>query len=474
MKKFIFLVITIILTYAFAALPPTQLKGGNEAGLSTTFNFNLGQIPVTRTGTNVTFGTIPVTQGGTSQTTLTQYSLMSGDGTNAVNMIAPAASGTILFSNGASAFPSYRLLASSDITTSLGYTPLASTTAAIISTLGYTPVATVSAGTGITLTGGASNPVVSISTTGVSSGASFAKVTVDGTGRVVSGNALTESDIPSLQTTKITSGIFAVANGGTGVSTTATGNLLVGSGTAWVNLPIGASGTALISSGGTATWGAVSTGTVFNNITLSGTTIVSGTFVSGYANYGNVSSTVLTSQRFITLSNSGTTVTFTLPTTSVSTGTQITFVRNVTTAATQSIISVGAGNLCGNLTSVKLSGVNDSMTFFYDGANWQSPDCYRTVSYTTNSGCTTVGQIVGNAALSASSGGTGQCSVTMYSGIFSSAPNCLVNTSALTSSSGEVAIGIVSEATTNFAWFQAQPGVGAVNRFSFVTCNGPR
>jgi len=126
MKKILFIITTIILAVAYANLPPTQLKGGNESKLSTTFNFNLGQIPVSRTGTTVTFGTIPVTQGGTSSTSLTQYSLMSGNGTDAVNMIAPAASGTILFSTGAASFPTFRSLTGNDVSTALGYIPAVS------------------------------------------------------------------------------------------------------------------------------------------------------------------------------------------------------------------------------------------------------------------------------------------------------------------------------------------------------------
>lgn len=202
MKKLLaFIFLTSLVVYA--GLPPTSLKGGNEASLQTTFQFDLGQIPVTRTGTNVVFGTIPVTQGGTSQTTLTQYGLLAGNGTAAVQSVSPGASGTILFSNGASAFPSYRLLASSDITTSLGYTPLASTTAAIISTLGYTPL----------------NRANNLSDLASSA-----------TARTNLGlGSLATKSVIDLGSGDVT-GTTSVVNGGTGLSSTVAQGVLVGSG----------------------------------------------------------------------------------------------------------------------------------------------------------------------------------------------------------------------------------------------------
>lgn len=290
--KYVLVLITIISITVLANLPPTQLKGGNEAKLGTTFNFNLGQIPVTRTGTSVIFGTIPVTQGGTSSTSLTQYSLMSGNGTGAVNMIAPSTSGTILFSNGASAFPSYRALGFDDITTGLGYTPiasssvaveqvlgyvpLASSTAAVISTLGYTPVASVTANLPLVVTGGASNPVISLEDSGAISGSTYTKVMVNGKGLVTSGTTLLESDIPPLQTTKITSGVFTVANGGTGVSSVVTGDLLVGAGSDLSKLPIGSNGHVLTASGGTAAWASNPAGKIVQVVTFQTGTVSTG------------------------------------------------------------------------------------------------------------------------------------------------------------------------------------------------------
>lgn len=46
------------------------------------------------------FGTLPVANGGTGATTLTLNSVILGNGTNAVQMVAPGASGNVLISNG--------------------------------------------------------------------------------------------------------------------------------------------------------------------------------------------------------------------------------------------------------------------------------------------------------------------------------------------------------------------------------------
>lgn len=216
--RYLILLLTLLGLTVYANLPPTQLKGGNESKLSTTFNFDLSNIPVTRNGTSVQFGTIPVTQGGTSATSLTQYSLMSGNGTSAVNMIAPAASGTILFSNGASAFPSYRLLASSDITTSLGYTPLASSTAAIISTLGYTPASTGAVASNTAQIATNTADIATVSSTMLRKANNLSDVA----SATVARSNLGLGSVATLNTVDLTanvSGVLPVTNGGTGLST---------------------------------------------------------------------------------------------------------------------------------------------------------------------------------------------------------------------------------------------------------------
>ncbi|AZZ37911.1 hypothetical protein CIK05_14245 [Bdellovibrio sp. qaytius] len=64
----------------------------------------------------------------------------------------------------------------------------------VITGLGYTPTNTVSATAPLSISGGASNPVISLNTTGVTSGV-YPKVTVDAWGRVTSGSGLAFTDV---------------------------------------------------------------------------------------------------------------------------------------------------------------------------------------------------------------------------------------------------------------------------------------
>lgn len=87
-------------TPVFAGLPPTSSKGSGESVYSTTFKTDYGAIPITRSGTTATLGTIPVTQGGTGRSSLTANYALLGNGTSAVQMIAPGATGNMLVSDG--------------------------------------------------------------------------------------------------------------------------------------------------------------------------------------------------------------------------------------------------------------------------------------------------------------------------------------------------------------------------------------
>lgn len=53
-------------------------------------------------------GMLPVANGGTGASTLTQYNILAGNGTGAIDVIAPGTSGYVLTSNGASAFPTFQ------------------------------------------------------------------------------------------------------------------------------------------------------------------------------------------------------------------------------------------------------------------------------------------------------------------------------------------------------------------------------
>lgn len=68
----------------------------------------------------------------------------------------------------------------------------------IVETLGYEPLASMTAATplSISISSGASNPALSLQTTGAISGSSYTKVYVDGWGRVTSGTQIQNADLP--------------------------------------------------------------------------------------------------------------------------------------------------------------------------------------------------------------------------------------------------------------------------------------
>ena len=83
-------------------------NGGTGATDAATALTNLGAYPASNPSgylstvsltTNVT-GTLPVANGGTGATTLTANNVLLGNGTSAVQVVAPGTNGNILTSNG--------------------------------------------------------------------------------------------------------------------------------------------------------------------------------------------------------------------------------------------------------------------------------------------------------------------------------------------------------------------------------------
>ncbi len=85
---------------ALSGLPPTTTKGNGDSTDVTTFKFLFPNVTFTHSGTSATFGTVGVASGGTGVTTLTSNNVILGNGTSAVQFVAPSTSGNALISNG--------------------------------------------------------------------------------------------------------------------------------------------------------------------------------------------------------------------------------------------------------------------------------------------------------------------------------------------------------------------------------------
>ena len=189
----------------------------------------------------ITSGTLAVANGGTGATTLATNNVILGNGTNAVQVVAPGISGNVLTSNGttwqSNVLPSSvtSVTGTAPISVATGTsTPVISMSQANGTTAGYLSPADwatfnskQAAGNYLTgLTGdvtasGAGSAAATLSATGVTAG-TYTKVTVDAKGRATFGTSLVAADIPALSAASITSGTLATANGGTGVNSTAT------------------------------------------------------------------------------------------------------------------------------------------------------------------------------------------------------------------------------------------------------------
>ncbi|MEN9836049.1 MAG: hypothetical protein RL011_2242, partial [Pseudomonadota bacterium] len=203
------------------SLAPTGVTAGTYAKAQLVID-STGRVTGATSGAPVDLatevaGTLPVSRGGTGATSLAANSVLVGNGTNALQAVAPGAGGNILTSNGTAWISDAPPTANG---TTTGYLTSSDWSAFSLKQ---------SAGNYLTsLTG-------DLTTSGYSSGSATAtlatvaipgtstKVTYDVKGRVTQGTSLAASDIPPLSAAKITSGTLPVALGGTGADLSTTG-----------------------------------------------------------------------------------------------------------------------------------------------------------------------------------------------------------------------------------------------------------
>jgi hypothetical protein len=123
MKRILCAALAAFTSLAFGAtLTPVQLLNpvGSSSGqviVSTGSSTAPGWANVPATALS---GITPVANGGTGLAALTQYNVMAGNGTSAVSLIGPGASGTIFVSNGAASYPSFQTVASLSLALTTG------------------------------------------------------------------------------------------------------------------------------------------------------------------------------------------------------------------------------------------------------------------------------------------------------------------------------------------------------------------
>ena len=216
-----------------------------------------------RSGTSVAFGavnlastdavtgTLPVANGGTGATTLTANNVILGNGTSAVNFVAPGTAGNVLTSNGTTWTSA---AGASGTVTSVGGTG---------SVQGLTLSGTVTSSGNLTLGGSLSAVSLTSQVSGtlpVGNGGSGA-TTLTG---VLKGNGTSAFTASNVNLTSEVTGTLPVANGGTNATATPTaGAVAYGTGSAYAFTAAGTAGYVLQSNGSSApTWVAASTGTV--------------------------------------------------------------------------------------------------------------------------------------------------------------------------------------------------------------------
>ena len=235
----------------------------NASGGTTGMSFSGG--PITSTGTLTLAGTLGVANGGTGATTLTANNVLLGNGTSALQAVAPGTAGNVLTSNGttwASSTPSAAVSTISFGTT--GLTPSGATSGAV--TVAGT-LAVANGGTGVTTSTGTGNTVLSTSPTLVTPilGTPTSVTLTNGTGLPL--------------TTGVT-GTLPVANGGTGAVSLTTNNVLLGNGTSAVQVVApGTAGNVLTSNG--TTWQSTAPTSGVSTISFGTTGLTPSTATSG-------------------------------------------------------------------------------------------------------------------------------------------------------------------------------------------------
>jgi len=239
---------------------------GGTTGLSVTGS------PIATNGTITLAGTLAAANGGTGSASLTANNVLLGNGTSALQTVAPGSSGNILTSNGttwASAAPGFggtvTYVGLSGGTTGLTMTGTPVTSVGTITIAGTLALA--NGGTGQTTAQASMNSLAAATTSGYY---------LRGNGTNVVMAALAAADI---------TGTISITQGGTGAATYTANNVLLGNGTsAFQTVAPGSSGNVLTSNG--TTWesssASVSGMVLLNTITLSA--VSSFSFSSTYVN----------------------------------------------------------------------------------------------------------------------------------------------------------------------------------------------
>ncbi len=268
--------------------------------------------PITSTGTFTLTGTLGVANGGTGSTTLAANNVLLGNGTSALQAVAPGTAGNVLTSNGTTWASSALAVVSTISFGTTGLTPSTATSGAV--TVAGT-LAVANGGTGVTTSTGTGSTVLSTSPTFVTPilGTPTSVTLTNGTGLpigtgvsglgtgvatalavnigsagapVVNGGALgtpssgTLTNATGLPLTTGVTGTLPVGNGGTGATTLTANNVLLGNGASAVQVVApGTAGNVLTSNG--TTWQSTAPTSGVSTISFGTTGLTPSTATSG-------------------------------------------------------------------------------------------------------------------------------------------------------------------------------------------------